>query len=234
MSNRKKSDPFGVPVTVFNTVQGKTCSKTLLSKNRFSLEMCTLEKLMVVAIHQHEDISEFWQYWLCLMASLSWDINGLLHTESWEANIPECDRTVNSPRKLSIYHKHLHLCSLLRSSTPQDMPPFRRGYPFPLFFQACLGLWFCAAETTPESTSHTTGVLDMLISPGSALGRWYICGFYSLSGVAGQNCCYYSTYRNIQLRKEVLWKEDFIRQCQTLELGFSDWMDGTAIRLKRS
>lgn len=58
MSNRKKSDPFGVPVTVFNTVQGKTCSKTLLSKNRFSLEMCTLEKLMVVAIHQHEDISE--------------------------------------------------------------------------------------------------------------------------------------------------------------------------------
>lgn len=137
MSNTKKSDPFGVPVTVFNTVQGKTCSKTLLSKND----------------------------------------------------------------------------------------------PFPLFFQACLGLWFCAAETTPESASHTTGVLDMLISPGSALGR---CGFYSLSGVAGQNCCYSSTYRNLQLRKEVLWKEGFIRQCQTLELGFSDWMDGTAIRLKRS
>lgn len=30
------------------------------------------------------------------------------------------------------------------------------------------------------------------------------------------------------------YERGFLRQCQTLELGFSDWMDGTAMRLKRS
>lgn len=49
-----------------------------------------------------------------------------------------------------------------------------------------------------------------------------------VSGTAGQSCCFVSMYQDLHPQ------ERFPKQCQTLELGFSDWMDGTAMRLKRS